>query len=191
MEFVTSVDNYFISLFTKFTKWFMQLTGRTNFFLAKIVTCFIIAGMMTMIINFWFPLLHYYPTSIPDVIIGSIVLFICLKNLIFCDRAEEKILSDERVKVFGGPLNTPIIRFVFLVMITMAYINIPGILMIILDAKGILIFKIIYITLPLAMASFMYFLAIDPPMPCKGKIHEWVESFAAGFKKLVPIKIHN
>lgn len=185
MQFVTSVDNYFISLFTKFTIWFMWLTGRTNFFLAKIALCFMIASMMVLVMNYWFPVLGSSTGAwhIMFAVIASISFLIELNQ---CDRAEKNVFSNKRVLFF---IRTPTIRFIILMM---SFTVIPWLLAdIISEKKGILIFKIISDAYVIVFPAFLYLTSIDPPTPGKSKIREWAESFAAGFKKLIPIKVQN
>ncbi len=187
MQLVTSVDDYFLSLFKKFSDWFMRLTGRTNFFLAKISLCVMTASVMVDVINFWFLVLAK-PTSILRAVLGGLVLMACYFGLVQCDKAEENSFSNERAKFFSGIICTPIARFIFIIT---ALMSADIIMMMVFSAKGIMVFNIIRNLYSIALVAFLYFVAIDPPTLCKGKIKEWAESFAAGFKKLAPMKVRN
>ena len=184
MEFVTSVDNYFISLFTKLSDWFMRLTGRTNFFLAKIMVCVMIASCMVSVINFWFPLLSF-PTTILGMVFNGTISLTLLTLLTPCDEAEKNVFSHKRMLFF---IHTPILRFVSL----MFTFNVVPLLffIVIVTSKGI-IDNAINNAYMVSSTAFLYLTSIHPPTPGKSKIREWAESFAAGFKKLVPIKIQN
>lgn len=188
MNLVIAVDNCILSFFTKISHKFYSLTGLTNFFLAKLSVCILTLSSMTVILGFWFPVLTFKPIPIV-VVLNAIVCTVVLLDMYLCDKADKNIFSGNRVNFFGPISISPVFRFLWLVMVT---INIPWLInYIFFERKGILIFNILSRLFALAGTSFFYFIAVDPPSPGKSKVQEWIESFSASFRKLVPIKVSN
>lgn len=191
MKFLSAVDSYFLSLFEKISVWFMKLTSRSNFFLAKIMFCVVVIASMIHIINRWFPILWFFPSTIFFMMFSGFSLYYSWIIFNLCDKAEKNILDGKMVKVFLfsiGDNGIPVIRKGCLLLVCFLLpFNLEGVL----TTKGVMVFKIIYFTLIPAITAFFYFLSVDPPPICKGKIREWIESFAAGFKKLAVVKAEN
>lgn len=144
---------------------------------------------MIMILNYWFPLLNGRTTHIFSVITYAMALLSLPYLIGVCDKEEENILSDEKVKFTHVWLffNYPIFRVFSLILL---FVLFPLYLIsAFTDNKGFMIFRIIDRMFFPALTAFSYFIATDPPRPCKGRIREWAESFAAGFKKLAPMKV--
>lgn len=189
MILVIVVDNFVLSFFTKISHKFYKLTGRTNFFLAKLAMCLAVASIMIPIIGFWFPLLSS-KLSVIAVIIFVFVSLILLRDMYNCDRAEANIFSSSRTKFFGSFSYSPNWRILWLIFAIFDVIKI-FIIFFISSNQGIFLFKILNEMFGIDIMLFNYFISVDPPTPGKSKIREWAESFSAGFRKLVPIKAKN
>lgn len=190
MEKIIAIDNLILSFFTKISHKFYRLTGRTNFFLAKLAICVLVASTMTVIFSYWFPaILGFQPQSLL-VALSGIVSVACLVNMVLCDKAEKSAFSDQRVRIFNPWYYSPLDRVIHVFMalicffLIILYLNIDS-------GKGYFIFKALYSAFLPADVAFKYFISIDPPTPGKSKIREWVEAFSAGFQKLAQINVRN
>lgn len=188
MRLVITVDTILLSFFTKISHKFYWLTGKTNFFLAKIAICILVASSMTVVFNYWFPLMLGYSVPLPFIIFYTIISISLLKKMNLCDKAENFIFNNDRVKVFHPMDYSLPTRFLW---ICGTILVIFLLFVITTSSDGYFIFKALaYAYTPTTMA-FYYFIAVDPPAPGKSKIREWAESFSAGFQKLIPIKTKN
>lgn len=188
MDLIVVVDSFFLSFFTKISHKFCRLTGRTNFFLAKLMVCVTLACTMIMVLGYWLPL---FPTKLPVifVVLAGLLNIKCLIEMNLCDKAENAALNDERVRIFN-PLNyVPILRILWVyATIVISWMLIYAFT---INSKGIFIAEAVLVSYAPSITAFKYLVSVDPPTPGKSKIREWAESFSAGFRKLVPIKAKN
>lgn len=187
MKPIVAIDNLALSFFTKISHKFYRLTGRTNFFLAKLAICVIAASVMTVVFSYWFPSILGFQPSLFYVVISGIVSILCLFVMIICDKAEKSAFNDKRVRLFSpldySPLNRVLWIFFALILL---FMELP---MLFNSEKGYFIFKALYSAFPWAVVAFKYLISVDPPSPGKSKIREWIEAFSAGFQKRAPIKV--
>ena len=188
MESIKRVDGFFLSFFTKISHKFYRLTGYSNFFLAKLAVCVMVASVMVVIFNYWFPGILHYQSSPIQVVLCSLISMFCLFDMIKCDKAEKSAFNDERVRMFSPLYYSPVNRLLWIFLASLMILAVP---FIIANNKGYLVFKALDLAFAPAFATFKYFISVDPPSSGKSKIREWCESFSAGFRKLAPMKVNS
>jgi len=175
MESIKRVDGFFLSFFTKISHKFYRLTGYSNFFLAKLAVCVMVASVMVVIFNYWFPGILSYQSLPIQVVVCSFVSMFCLFDMVRCDKAEKSAFSDERVKMFNPLYYSPVNRLLWIFLALLMGLAAP---FVIADNNGYLVFKALDLAFAPALAAFKYFISVDPPSPGKSKIREWCESFS-------------
>ena len=188
MEWVKRVDGFFLSFFTNISHKFYRLTGYSNFFLAKLAVCVMVASVMVVIFNYWFPGILSYQSSLIQVAICGLISMFCLFDMVRCDKAEKSTFNNERVRMFHPLYYSPVNRLLWIFLASLMILAVP---FIIANNKGYLVFKALDLAFAPAFAAFKYFISVDPPSSGKSKIREWCESFSAGFRKLAPMKVNS
>ncbi|HEY4495354.1 MAG TPA: hypothetical protein VJC01_02815 [Candidatus Paceibacterota bacterium] len=188
MEYIKWVDSIFLLFFTKISHKFYRLTGYSNFFLAKLAVCVMVASVMVVIFNYWFPGILHYQSSPIQVVLCSLISMFCLFDMIKCDKAEKSAFNDERVRMFSPLYYSPVNRLLWIFLASLTILAVP---FTIASNKGYLIFKTLELAFAPALTAFKYLISVDPPSLGKSKIREWIESFSAGFRKLVQAKAQN
>lgn len=181
---LTKLDNYILSLFTKFCHWFQRLTGKTNFWLAKFTVFLMFFRDGIYLYNYWFPVLKQKTSLFDAVFVGLIAPLWSMWALWNCDQGEANKYSETKTKsrlslIYSQKFRKFYLVFNFFILLT------EGIS--VFAKEGTLSFKLVYVILGNAVTAFIYLVVVDPLPPGKSKIQEWIEGFNAGFKKLVPI----
>jgi hypothetical protein len=185
-KFLEPTDSLILKLFTNISHKFQRLTGKTNFFLAKIATVIVGSAIFMDLINYWLHVFEPPPSLISVIINGGMLVWMFLLMSV-CDIAEQNALSSERTKTdFGSLTREPWFRLLLAFNVFMIMIMLPRFYPVLTKTQFIamLIRSLGYI----AMVSFCYLINVDPLPPSKSKIKEWIESFAAGFAKRIPIR---
>ena len=188
MDTLERIDGRILALFTKFSHWFQCLTGRTNYFLAKISLFLTMTAWGVGALGYWLPILERrFLHDILTPICFLMVLPDYIMRIYLCDKSEESLFqNDERTKYkISDPIDGSMgwrIFWTFAVIL-----SIPLSITSVLNNEGVLFFKIINN----GFASFVwmasYFLEVDPLPPGKSKIRQWIEDIQAGFRKLQPL----
>jgi hypothetical protein len=185
MKLIERIDSAFLKLFTKFSHWFQRLTGKTNFFLARICLVIVVLGSMIFVFNFWIPLLSH-PTRPYDVFLSG--LFIPM--MVYVEAHLKKAEDD-----FGGNVAIkPIIQSAFIgsifqvlrtLMMLLLILSTPWDIYSFFDGhlKGVWLFNLLHEMSYRCFASFYYFIAVDPLPPGKSRVRQWIELFRFGFSK--------
>jgi hypothetical protein len=191
VRFLIALDSRLMYFCTKVAHAFQRLTGRTNFFIAKI-------GITMGAVAFTIGVTNYFRQVLPhkgylvSVIIGLIALVVMTFDMMALDRADEQSQpSTERVMIPGitgrSRLWMRLAWFYFvcsdtIVLIT-AFVSLgvtlPWILEIAHSAG-----------LSYGLFIFYYFIAVEPLKPQKGKIREWIESLSSS-PALAPAESRN
>ncbi|MDO8743305.1 MAG: hypothetical protein Q7J30_01995 [Candidatus Azambacteria bacterium] len=182
MRLTKAVDDFFLSFFTKISHNVYWLTGRTNFFLAKLALCVMVASVMVVIFNYWFPAMLGYRSAPFQVAACGLISMFCLADMVRCDKAEKSAFNDERVRMFNPLYYSPSNRVLW-IFIANIMLFLAAFLFIINQWKGYFIFNALDFAFSPAIVAFKYFISVDPPSPGKSKIREWIESLSAGFWK--------
>lgn len=179
------VDGAILKIFTKISHRFQRLTGKTNFFLAK--CCMMINAIIILmyILNYWFPLLSF-KTPMFSTLVNVVVTALMFLIMSDCDTANNAALCEKKAKVNFGLFDYLVTRlFLFINLFTVPWeiqhaLSVP---------QGIIVCNILAATSAIWWYMFAYFIAVHPLPPAKSKIREWIESFAAGFAKPIPIRV--
>ena len=170
MEFFKKVDAKLIGFFTKISHRFQRLTGRTNFFLAKIALCVVGLSLMSQVADYFLSLFGI-GTSALSVVLALGAATVVISWAYECDEAKHGVYAEEKAKRnFMPPEADPVcIRIIFLALL------VPWItvfLAVVVSPNGILAFKILLSLYAPALVTFLYFIAVDPLPPGKSKIRE-------------------
>lgn len=179
MEFFSFLDAPILAFFTMVSHRFQWLTGKTNFFLAKIMIMWVAAGVIVEIGNYWFPVLGR-ATDTFDLVIHAIFLFFTVTYAIDCDSAENLSNKTPRIKFYFGPIiSSPVFRILAL------GVSVLGLTIWNFFAIGIFIFKLVELGVPVGFVAFIYFVSVDPLPPGRSKVQELKENFVFGLKRMV------
>ncbi|MEK7560169.1 MAG: hypothetical protein AAB522_02625 [Patescibacteria group bacterium] len=195
MDILERVDGKILEFFTKISHKFQRLTGRTNFFLARLCLSGMAIGLLLSVISYWIPLLHR-KTNLFWVFVEIFVVLRLTFDVKELEKAEEQ-------NFFGEVTQKPILRLlpvhnhIFRVFVFAANIFLTGIVLLavatgIFETATTTFFTIIdhVLTWP-AATCFCYFAVVTPMPPGKSKIREWVENFASGFRKPAAVESRN
>lgn len=195
LEKLEALDARIIGLSTRFSHWFQRLTGRTNFFIAKIGVGMTALSVFGMIINYWKHIFFTISTDLSTVMTAFIVLTWLAMIVYSCDDAENKLYSNsspQKVRYLGleqGGMPDNAIWRLFLLTFTflsiplkvyqMGHIRTSYYLMEILTG--------LFFTMGMTVAS--YFLVIDPLPPAESRVKEWIDNLSTAFARPVPATI--
>lgn len=187
MKLLETIDARLLALFTMFSHKFQRLTGRTNFFLAKLSVALVMLSVAVELVNYWIPILSRKSTLFNVATNGIIAIWLVMCAY-QCDEADNQLFSSEKAKYdfLAFWVDPSILRIMWLCLSWVALIIYTPTLF---APKVSIIFDIIDFSYAHGGALFYYFLSVDPLPPGKSKIREWVEAFAAGFKRLVPARL--
>lgn len=187
MNILERIDESILELFTKFSHWFQRLTGRTNYFLAKICVFLMITSMLFIIINIWVPILSYIPSSTArlfEPFLFLIGMLACILQIYILDKSENNLYeASERVRApsfFEGSYRWRLVLGLMSILFLSLFF-LPD------SRKGILIANIFFYCYPLFFWLASYFVMVDPLPPGKSKVRQWVENIQAGFQKRQPL----
>lgn len=185
MELLEAVDSKLLAFFSKISHRFQKLTGRTNFFLAKMAVCILALSSLTIIADYFLSLAGGLIS-----VISAIMTLVSMIEVIFwmggCDEAENRVYAEERSKYdFGEHIDSIWWRTGSA---ALSILWVGPTLLHLASPKGTLPFKILFGLYAPAITIFSYFIVVDPLPPGKSKIREWVEAFSAWFRLLVPAR---
>ena len=179
------IDEKILAFFTRVSHRFQILTGRTNFFLAKVCLLLIAGVMMLDILNYLHQILAH-PTPFLG-FCGWLMLSLGAFDLVFwCDKLEHETL-DNHDAVFHFHYMPPVFRVCFLAAGCWHFFsNLPNVV----GAHNALhaFLELMWAFFLPLMVVFNYFMAVTSLPPVQGKVKEWLQSLAAGFLKLAPAK---
>lgn len=183
MKIVATLDNTIFAFFTKISHRIQIVTGKTNFFLAKVALCTMMIHLMIIILNYWFPLLEK-ETSLVGTIIESLVFLACIFMTTLCDQAEQSAQSDNPTKFLGEC--SPGLRLI--IVLSTCIMIIPPDITSLMISNGVFALKCYRLVSDIAFIAYAYLISVHPLPPGKNKIQELIESFAAGFMKRAPLR---
>ena len=180
---VGELDTAILARFTKFSHWFQRLTGRTNFFLARICLMVLALSVLVGIVNFWFPVLTHKTSSL------SLFFNILWTVLISVDN--KKIgEADDRAGVDDTPAKMIFfIRcpgFARVLFILFVFVGLAGTYGVLIDPKYkavVRVFEILHNSFGAAIVCYYYLIDVTPLPPGKSKVRQWIEGL---FSSLQP-----
>ncbi|HEY4490051.1 MAG TPA: hypothetical protein VJC12_02240 [Candidatus Paceibacterota bacterium] len=177
MTFIEKIDSVVLKLFTKIAHAFQRLTGKTNYFLAKIGTTMVALNVGLDAVNYFYRIFPGRKTSGFMFTVSVVVLIGLFLDTMKLDNAERQH-KDSEVKVaikFIFP-NSPVWR-VFLLMF--AYLSTVVLISIIRHGfDQSLLHTSVAPLFSYGLLFFCYFRVVEPLHPQKGKIKEWLEKFS-------------
>lgn len=177
MNILLAIDTLILALCTKFSHWLQRVTGRTNFFVAKIGFFVICLVVLVRIVNYWFPLLGYTEPLV--MLFVYIILISIMTKLVYrCD--------DNEYRLYQGKTLYNITPSGYLYRMIWVFLSVA-------DTVGLFFEFSVQIVLSgfFNWGSFItvYFLAVTPLPPGISKIQKMLEKLTAAFRKPVPAPI--
>ncbi len=161
-------DSFTVDLFTRFSHRFQRLTGRSNFFIAKIVSIIVSASAMILAISSSFTL---HQIAFP------FISFLALKNCEKCQRREDSLSNETTKELWWLTQDDFLFRMSYTFLLSLDMLI--NLMLIQEDPGGLITINNISSTLYSAsMFTFTYLISVNPLPPCKGRIAEWIESFS-------------
>lgn len=174
------LDKALLRVFTRISHSFQRLTGKTNFFLAKLAAMFAICVALMQVINYWVPIFG----KPHGLFFHLIFVMLMIHYTVQCDQAEDSILSGGRVlpgwvfetRVFGRR------RFWLVLALIEVFLIMP---LPIGEDRSVFL---VYLTRSIAcnLAVFHYLISVDPLPPGTSKLQEWAKNIRASFQKVSP-----
>ena len=174
MELFNKIDDAVLLWFTKISHQFQRLTGRTNFFLAKIGFVLGSLFLITGVSNYFFHIIPGHHDSILELIMFLVLTPLWFRDIRRCDEAEEKtLLSPTQAKL---PI-TPGIRLLCLAFACTDVIDIMF-----NSHSSYFIFEVLHKDYGIALTIFLYFASVDLLPPSQSEVSQWLEAFRATFR---------
>jgi hypothetical protein len=173
-----NIDEYLLARCARFSHWFQRLTGRTNFFIAKVGTMITGMSVLVSLINYWIPL-SKLPTSFFHWVPSLFLLWVMAKESKNCAENEKRLYSDRALRQMM-PKNSVWIR-----MAALYFTILLGVFMVRYHS----FFEILRYSTGIGVSVFFYFIAVTPLPPGHNKIGEFVKKLASRFRKPVPVSV--
>ena len=179
-----ALDKGIIRVFTRFCNWFQRLTGKSNFFLAKIVILLASVSCLIDGVNYFFHILPYEASGFLFVVNASLVGS-GLYRAYFCDRAEEKLFRGEGIRF--AQLHTP--QWFRLVLFFVAIFSIPSFSVVVTAQNPVPVF--LSNAWPTEMFLFFYLTEVVPLPPGTSKVKQWIDSLRFATHKGEVVTVEN
>lgn len=180
---IEELDNKILSVFTKICHKIQSITGKNNYYFAKIIAYLCATCTLIEATNYYYPIL-IKQTDFIVCLINILITFVLLRDAYICDKLEsEKISRVKQYHIFFAKIDHGYIRlFLVLFYLLVGIIEIIEIITFINYNKSDynIFLEIIYITYPFLFSILVYLLSVDPMPPNAGKIKELVLSFILG-----------
>ena len=186
------IDSYILDFCKNFAHAFQIITGKTNFFLAKIGRFLCFVWVVGLILNDIFKLIPEVKDGWIGMAINIWILWLMAYEGNVLDEVDKQFNSTPEVlprKLFDlRRHSTIVIRLLF---VGFFYFDIIRfcLMMYFSPNKSIAHWLLYSPIFDIGVLMFYYFILVDPLPPSKGKVREWLDSFSKG--KLVPARATN
>ncbi|MBX4189611.1 hypothetical protein KW785_03420 [Candidatus Parcubacteria bacterium] len=181
MTLFKAIDDWTLGRCTRVAHAFQRLTGRTNFFLAKMGVAAAIIDLIMRILNHFHQFLYSKDGSFNTAVWFLLVLML-VHDALRMDEAERSHISEERVAIPGVTgYSTFHIRFIFLSASVVSTWLVVGALYTIINYR--IIDVIGDLSFVYGVSIYFYFIAVEPLRPQKSKVRQWVEKLSLGTPK--------
>ncbi len=179
-EYLQLIDKKILDRITKIAHWFQRLTGKNNFFLAKVFAWFLASASALAVGNYYYPLL-LDKTSITDVFFHTLMTIFALGFAYSCDTQDSLAKTGKKtrsvMRLFYGywHIRMPIVFFVITILpssILRVSLTPMAIIQLFVDGHVFYYFLVIYLV------------CVEPLPPSKSKVKEFLESFSSLGKKV-------
>ncbi len=173
------IDQTVLILFTKFSHWFQVLTGKNNYFLARVSLMVVAMNFMLSILDYWFPdLLDHSSYLITVIFMPFPIIYFWgyIGLLIECEKKSENP-SDVLYQV-PLPLSRKIFeisRLLFLAVFLL--LEAPMIGVDIIRWRHNVIFQSVWNLTFFFLTAVCYLVDVTPLPRGKSKIRKWLEGF--------------
>lgn len=170
------LDELVFLIFTKFAHWFQRLTGRTNYFLAKVGILVVLASITITITSYAAPMVP--EEEKPPLLIVFLLVYVGVMDIwrmTQLDVAERDLLNSKssapaKRQLFKDELGSRVF-WIFACMGT-AYLNIK-------IPAPFTFWRFGESMFPFGVLIFRYFVDVDPLPPGKSKVKEFFEAITA------------
>lgn len=181
-----ALDTWLLALCTKFAHAFQRLTGKTNFFLAKIGIMIATLHMVIAMIDFWYPILLQEKTSLSKFLFELVLLILTYSTVYDLDKADdEQQLSLERVMNPSLPNRYDRYGWVFRSLFLFFVVYDTGDVFFQSKHSSLSTLEMLHsVSLSFGITVFNYFVIVEPLRPGKSKIKQWIEKLSFGSREL-------
>jgi hypothetical protein len=182
------LDERVLRLCTQFAHWFQRLTGRTNYFLAKIGVTMAAVSLLILIANYYFKFLPVFILSPSWLLLGIVMITSLLHDAYCLDKSEKAAqLSTERVRdplmLSSSPAMRLLCLFPSILCTTMSWI-----LFIRHPIWEVFMMVAVIMGLINGATIFLYFTAVDPLPPGTSKVRQWIAGIASALRPRTPVR---
>jgi hypothetical protein len=175
------MDQAILNQVTRFCHWFQQLTGKTNFWLARWVCLVHITYFLARIADYWVDVLPSIPPSIPSFVMSLLMVTlyaILMENCRKIEDAESWVGAILPHWLLGWRSSTMVFIRVLLTIATIGE-SISFVVRISVTSLGLeeMIREIFDLLRSALMPTLIYLVAVDPLPPGTNKLSEFLKSF--------------
>lgn len=179
IEQLEKMDNKILSYIEKFCHKFQKLTGRTNFFIAKIVAYFMLASLLCNNINFYTKILVDDTPIFAFITNGilSLLIFFDLYQYDLAERDKFRQVKQYRIFIMGsdGTLGNRFMLLIRILYFVFAIIAFPRLIKN-LSISNYKFFEIISYLYEIEFILLSYLISITPLPPSKSQISEFISN---------------
>lgn len=178
------IDGWALRFCTNIAHTFQLLTGRTNFFIAKLGVLFASVDITLRMAGYFHPFPHH-PKSMFDIIIGIIYMPIIISRALKLDEADKHSSNSSEKAAIPGITNASS----FLVRILWLVFAIQDTLWVVVEHSRPdynFIDILLAVSFSYGLLVFYYFIEVEPLRPQKSKIRQWVENLSFGLLRPAP-----
>lgn len=188
MNVFERIDTKILSLFTKFSHKIQIITGKTNFFLARLVIIIMGISVVFFVLNIFTPLSSTRADPLLGGLAGVFWIYAVSKDWNKLEQAENDSLSEVPAKtrffIKGEDCFSRILWGFFSILFSRPLVN--GIL----HPKIHWVIEIILHSFLFMITIYVYLTSVTPLPPGKSKVRQWLESFGQVLKP-VPVRSRN
>ncbi len=186
MDFLKRVDAFVLTQCGRFSHWLQEMTGLTNFFVAKMAFSVFCVGSVMGVANYWWPFMDFKTNVVYVVCYFSAALY--GSTAIYCCNENEHRLYHAKLlyKLVRGNEDAVMnFRLFFLGWSLLMLISTP-VLLGVTTWKGVLtaVFGYFFVW---GLCIGEFFIVVTPLPPGISKIRQFINNFAASFKKPISL----
>ena len=171
---LNKLDEFTLYKFTKFAHWFQRLTGRTNYFLAKMGVLLILVSITATIVSYVAPMVPKEDRpSLFFVFFSGFIGMGEIWRMSELDKAEEDVLNPSRSNPAKRNFAIDPTHRVFWIFACVFIVFVSAVV-----PEFNTIWWLGRNLLPFGILAFRYFIDVDPLPPGKSKVKEFFEAIA-------------
>jgi hypothetical protein len=171
------IDSAILAGCTKLSHAIQRATGLTNYFIARAGIAVTAIAIVIRVVNYFHQFL-VHGTSLFDTVLLSYMLVCLVGSSNGCAKADEQLWSGSRTKPTWllGFHNERFLRVIVVVSLVLNALSLPITLAV---SRYRILETFREIGFPLGMATFLYFVIVDPLPPGRSTVRKWLEALKA------------